>query len=175
MAKINIDFQILTTHDPKVITIVDTSEWGLIETKPAIIEIIVPGETKPSVHFFQKHKVTVLNSKNLNVDCKNDGVYLNLPDGIYFITVKGSPDTYSKTRQFLKTDSTRLELDQYIVDLNLESGDFTKELLDKVQRINMFIEAAESNTRLGNYSGAQSLLFKAQRTLDKLKKCKTCV
>ena len=38
---INLDFQVLSTGDPKILAIVDTSVWGFIEDKPAIIEIIL--------------------------------------------------------------------------------------------------------------------------------------
>lgn len=177
MSKIKLDFQVLTIFDPKLITVVDTSYWGEIEGKPSIIEITMPGESKPVVHYFDKFKFNILNSHNLGINCStcSDIVFSELPDGIYHITIKGSPDSFSITKQFLKTDSTRLKLDEFIVSTDLNCHEFSKELIERIQKINLFIEAAESNTRLGNYEEAQQLLFRAQKHISKLKGCKVCV
>lgn len=174
---INIDFQILQTNDPKVIVIVDTSDWGHIESKPSIIELTLPGEERKIVHYFEKHKVNVFNSVTLQQGCHTcpENSYVDLPDGIYHVTVKGSPDTFNLTRQFLKTDKTQLEIDKFIVALDLNCSSFSNEIVDKIQKITILMEAAESNTRLGNYYEAQSLLFKVQKLVNKLKGCKACV
>jgi hypothetical protein len=39
---------------------------------------------------------------------------LDLPDGIYDVTIKGSPDTFQKNRQYLRTTKTQLELDKLL-------------------------------------------------------------
>lgn len=176
MKHINIDFQILPTFDPKVILVVDSSEWLHIEDKPSIIEVILPGETKSIIHYFDKRKVNIFNSFNLGLSCPtcpSESELVELPDGIYHFTVKGSPDTFLKERQYLKTDKTRLELDEFI--LSLSSNDPSNELIEKVNKINFILEAAESSTRVGDFCSAQELLFKAQKMIKKLKNCKSCV
>lgn len=179
MAKINIDFQILPTYNPKTILVVDTSDWAHIEGKPSIIEILLPGEVKPVVQFFDKYKVNKFNSTNLGTHCETCSgkkvEHVNLPDGIYHFTVKGSPDKFSLTKQFIRTDNTRLDLDSFINSVNLNCNDFSKDIIDRIQKINFFIEAAESNTRMGNYCEAQETLFKAQKMISKLKGCNLCV
>lgn len=178
MGKINVDFQITSTHDPKYIVVIDTSNWEHISNKPSIIEILLPGEQKPVVHYFDKNRVNVFNSYNLFLncdDCPQGAELLDLPDGIYHITVKGSPETFNRTRQFLKTDKTRLELDKYISTLSLTCDEFSKEVLERINKINLFLQGAEANTRLGHYCEAQELLFKVQKMMSKLKKCKACV
>lgn len=178
MGVINVDFQVMPTQDPKYIVVVDTSNWEHIEHKPSIIEILLPGEQKPIVHYFDKGKVNVFNSYNLFLNC--DSCYkgselAELPDGIYHITVKGSPETFNKTRQFLKDDKTRLELDRYLSSVSLKCEDFNKESIERIEKINLFLQGAEANTRLGQYCEAQELLFKAQKMMEKLKKCRLCV
>lgn len=177
MKKINLDFQIVSTNDPKNIFVVDSSEWAQISSKPSIIEITLPGETEPIVHPFEKNKVNVFNSFNLNIHCTTclEPDFKDLPDGIYHITVKGSPDSFSLSKQFLKTDKTQLEIDKFISSMNLSCGDFSKESMDKIQKIFILLEAAESNTRLGKYCEAQELLFKVQKLTKKLNGCKLCV
>lgn len=178
MAKINIDFQILPTYDPKTIIVVDTSNWEQIESKPSIIEILLPGEITPITHYFDKNKVNVFNSQNLGLlcaTCEDRDVFIDLPDGIYQFTVKGSPEKFTLKRDFLKTDLTQLELDKVILSFDLQCNDFSSEILNKIKKINLYLEAAESNTRLGYYCEAQDLLFKAQKMISKLKGCKVCV
>lgn len=175
--KINIDFQVIPTFDPKTILVVDTSNWAHITEKPSIIEITLPGESDVITHYFDKNKINILNSNNLYSTCHTceEQPLIDLPDGIYTITVKGSPDKFNLTRQYLKTDVTRLKVDTFISTLNLNCDNISSDLINRIQRINLFLEAAESNTRLGNFFEAQQLLFKAQKYTTKLKGCKTCV
>lgn len=171
MSKINIDFQILTTYDPKFVLVVDTSAWGSIDGFPSIIEVTLPGREDAIVHFFDKHKVNAFNSHNLMNNCFDcdPADNIDLPDGIYTITVKGSPDKFYKTRYFLKTDRTRRELDEFIVSFNTKYELASQELLNKIQKINFYLEAAEANTRLGNFKEAQELLLRTKRSINKLK------
>ena len=42
MNDIRLSFQVLETRDPKVLQVLDESEWGLLEDRKAIIEITTP-------------------------------------------------------------------------------------------------------------------------------------
>lgn len=176
-SSINIDFQVLVTHDPKVLVVADTSDWAHIVDKPAIIEIIIPGNVDPIVHYWSKGDVNVFNSSNLMLGCGecDEAGLGDLPDGIYQITLKGSPDSFNKTRQYLKSDITRRDIDKAVSTLNLGCGEYSRSYIDKVQKIELFMSAADSNARLGNFCEAQDLLFKVQKLAAKLKKCKQCV
>ena len=173
---IELDFEVLITHNPKKIVIADTSYWGPIVDKPSIIEILMPGESKVITHYYDKNRVNSLDSYTLGLSCQtcNEIVLNDLPDGIYHFTIKGSPDSFNLTKQFLKTDLTQLIVDEYIMNLTLECNEFSKEVMDQVQKIQLFLESAESNTRLGMYENAQSLLFKVQKMVKKLKGCQPC-
>lgn len=179
MSQINIDFQILTNYNPKYLVVVDTSEWEFIKLEPAIIEITPPGFSDAVTHYFDKQKVNVFNSVNLGLNCTNCGTkehdLKDLPDGVYQITVKGSPDTFQSTRHFLKTDNIRLQLDKAFMKFNLSCNEFDNIFLSSLQKIDFFLNAAEANARLGNHCEAQELMFKAEKDINKLKNCKSCV
>ncbi len=70
----------------------DTSIWSFIENKPAIIEIIPPGVVDPIVYNVAKNKTNIFNTSNLGMS--NIGVLNDLPDGVYKVTIKGSPDSF---------------------------------------------------------------------------------
>lgn len=178
LQNINIDFQVLDTKDPRIITIADSSMWGHIVNKPSIIEIIMPGEKNPIVHYFMKKQLNIFNSINLALNCVSEcggTELLDLPDGIYTITVKGSPDSFNMTRKYLRTTKTQLELDKLYIRLNLlcQKGDFND--LKNLTDIMLLLKAAEANVRYDNIKTAQELFFKAQDLIEKLKKCKGCV
>lgn len=176
MEKINIDFQIVENSNPKNITIFDTSSWGHIVDKPSIIEITVPGFDKPVVHYFDKRSVNYFNSLNLSLNCEGcNDEEADLPDGIYEITVKGSPDKFYNTKSYLKTDTIRLQLDEMFTKIDFCKKDVDSTLVKSIQKIDLYIKAAEAHVRFDNICSAQELLFKAQEDMNKLKNCKTCI
>ena len=174
---INIKFQILKNNDPKNLVVFDLSEWAHIYDQPSIIEILLPGFSEPVVHYFDKKSINYFNSSNLGLCCtdcfKDDEV--DLPDGLYNITVKGSPDKFNYSLSYLKTDTIRLELDSLFMKLNFCGKDVDSEILKKIQKIDLYIKAAEANIRFDNVCEAQELFFKAQEDIKKLINCKTCI
>lgn len=179
LERINIDFQVLKTRYPKVLSIADYSTWGVTESKPSIIEIILPGESKPVVEYFDKRKINIFNSINLNINCPTgdcfDEEYIDLPDGIYEITLKASPDKFYKTRKHLRTELTELDLDKMYINLNLICKNKDEDLADKLTNIDLLLRAAEANVRYDNICKAQELFFKAQELINKTKNCSGCV
>ena len=116
--KTTIDFQVLETFDTRYLSVADYSDWGLAESRNAIIEITLPASDKPVTHYFDKKAINRFNSILLGLNCS--GVEnLDLPDGIYQFTVKGSPDSFNFKRDFLKTDLTQLDLDKFIVSFDI--------------------------------------------------------
>lgn len=177
--KINIDYQVLSTRDASVLSVADYSTWGQIGNKPSIIEIIMPGDKEPVVHYFNKREINIFNSVNLNINCPSgdclEAELLDLPDGIYEITVKGSPDKFQKTRKYLRTELTQLELDKMYIGLNLLCENKDENLLNILTDIDLHIRAAESNVRYDNICKAQELLFRTQELIEKAKGCSGCV
>src|SRR5690554_4619791 len=144
---ISIDFQVVPTGNPKTLAVMDTSTWGILEDRPSIIEIIPPNKEEPITHYFEKGKVSIFNSSNLLLS--NIGLYVDMPDGLYTITVKGSPDTNCKKRYFLKDDKTKIELYKMYASLGVEDDKKTKRLKKEIQDVEMLIRGANALIALG--------------------------
>jgi len=169
---VNLDFHVLSTGDPKILVVMDTSVWGFIEDKPSIIEIILPGSKKVRVYNFIKGKANVFNSSNLLITPV--GQYCELVDGIYKITVKGSPDSHCKHRGFLKTDSAKLKLYKMYNSLNLEDGKSDRDKKEKIQDIDLLIKAAEASVSLGKYKKGMQFFKRAVQELNEYNECENC-
>lgn len=170
--KINIDFQIIPTGDPKLLVVADTSVWGAIEDKPSIIEIKIPNSDKVVVHYFEKNKLNIFNTSNLLLSAV--GTYNDLSDGIYSITVKGSPDSFCKSRDFLKDDKTKLEMYKLYISLGFDNDDKTKRLKAKLYELDMLIRAANANVILGKSPKGASILKRAMEDLKLYNNCNDC-
>ena len=177
MKKIDVKFQVLNNNDTKNLAVFDLSEWAHIDSEPAIIEIVLPGFSDPVVHYFGKHSINYFNSHSLGLSCGECGneEEVDIPDGVYEITVKGSPDKFRYHLSHLKTDSTRLELDALFMKLNFCKNEVDQDLLKRIQKIDLYIKAAEANIRYDNICEAQELFFKAQDDIKKLANCKNCI
>lgn len=174
--KINIKFDILNNNNPKNIVVFDTSEWAHIENKPSIIEITLPGNSDFVTHYFTKHGINYFNSENLGLHCNGcESEELELPDGVYTITVKGSPDNFQSTLNYLKTDRARFKLDSLFLKINFCNKDVDSDLVKQIHKIDLYIKSAEAHTRYGNICDAQELFFKAQQDIEKLQNCKNCI
>lgn len=173
--KINIDFQIVDTDDPLCLIVADSSYWQLIEGKPAIIEITIPGASDPVTNTFQKNSLNIFNSINLGLTCPNcdDASLTELPDGVYTIVVKGSPDSFQKEKCYLRTTLLRLELDKIYIKANLLDRTTSKDLIEKLNMINLLIRAAEANLRYGNLRETQQIMFEINYLVEKIKRCPT--
>lgn len=173
---IRLNFQVYESQDPKEFIIIDTSRWEHLSEKTSIIEITLPGESKPVTRYYTKG-VNVFNSEMLYLSCDDCGEsFEDLPDGIYKITVKGSPDRFNKTKNYLRTTKTRLKLDELYINAAdcFNSDEDSRRRIIKINEINFLLNSAEANARNGNNETAQNLFFKAQKVLDKTSKCKTC-
>ncbi len=173
---IRLSCQIVDTHDPKVLMVMDESEWGLLEDRKAIIEIITPGRKEPSVFFLGKNQVNVFTSLTLGLNCHENGglEYLDLPDGIYDITLKGSPSYYSFNRKFLKTDILRRRMDRLWIKTNVLCEHEDKGLLDKIKELEYLMAVTEANVRLGNIKEAHDIIDRINDLLDMANNCINC-
>ncbi len=175
--KIIIDFQVFDNENPKVLIVDDSSLWKHIEDNPSIIEITLPGESEPRVITFGKNRRNIFTSVILGISCFEDceeNDYVDLPDGVYTITVKGSPDSFNKTRKFLKTSLLELELKQLFVTQGLECKDVSKSFLELKQEVDLYLKGAKSNITFNNSQKAFDLYNRACDAMQKLKDCKPC-
>ena len=172
---INIDFFPFTLYDPKLLLISDNSNWLTIEADPAVINITLPGSAIPKEFTFTKNGTNIFNSHLLGITCLTGTCpgeeYVYLPDGIYTITVTGTPDTYTKTKYYLKTDITQQRIDKILIDssFSLISGD--KVLRDRILDIKILINIAEAHLRKGEVNEAKRFIDIAISELTKLESC----
>lgn len=170
-----IDFQILRSDDPNVIMIADASMWEHIENKPAVIEITTPGASSADViKYFEKNQITIFNSVNMNMSCNSGDCedFCPLPDGVYTIVLKGSPDSFFKQKKYLHTANTRLKLDELYVKSFSICEDANKGTIKLLDEIDFLITAAEANVRMDNINDAQYLFYKSQELIENLDVCK---
>ena len=179
MSNINIDFQVYDSYDPKQIIILDSSVWAFIENKRAVIEIITPGNSKPVGFDFTKKGVTLLNYIYLDINC-NKGCptdFKELPDGIYEITVKGSPENFYKKRFYLRTTLLELQLDEILIQNYSECNSCAEQTEDisRILRYKDLIKVADAFVRRNFNAEAQDIIFKIQRFVKNYhKNCKKC-
>ncbi len=175
MNNIKLDFEVVGTNNPKNLKIVDESEWGILADRPAIIEIKAPGKEDYATHYLGKNQINVFNSMTLGINCDDpDKKFINLPDGIYDITIKGSPSSYSFNRKYLKTDSIRLNLDKVWARSGILCDHEDDDLMNKIKEVEFVLVAAESNTRIGNLIEAEELFKKAEKLMWVINNCEDC-
>lgn len=177
MKNIKIDFQVYDSGDPKVLIVLDTSNWSLIYDKPSIIEIITPGFNDPIILNYGKKEVNIFTSASLGLNCSNcNDEYIDLPDGVYEITVKGSPDKFNKKRLYLKTTTIQSKLDDILIKFYSECKECSEKNDDisKILRYKNLIEVAEAFIRKGMKCEAQEILNKVQLFLKKFNNCRKC-
>lgn len=169
---INLDFHVISTGDPKVLVIMDTSVWGAIEDKPAILEITIPGSISVKTFNYLKGKIDVFNSSNLLITPV--GEYKDLVDGIYQISLKGSPDTNCVHRDYLKTDKAKLEMYKIYSSLGIDNN---KEAIRKkkiIQNIDMLIRAAEGLVSRGELKKGMMFFKEAIKRINDYNECQNC-
>ncbi len=177
IGKINIDFQVVESHDPKILMIADFSEWAHIVNQPAVISITMPGAANPIQHNFIKYNINGFNSNTLGITCDigcDDPEYIDLADGIYEICLEGSPNTFRKLRYYLKIDATRLEWDKQLVKLGFRYNDSIEKQRKHLETIDWLLDLASASTRLGEIPEASEYFQEALKMLEKYKECKTC-
>lgn len=168
MGDIVIDFEVLDRRATDMLYVADFSEWGIIVDKPSIIEITAPGYEKPSVHYFKKGAINGFNSLNLGLNCNGCGDVRNpLDDGIYIITVKGSPDKYSKTKHLLRTVCFENDLDKLFINAVTGCRLPSKEKMDYISKARFYLNASKANLRHGNYKAANKLFGEAIEVVKK--------
>ena len=175
MNNINLDFEVIGSYNPKTLRVADQSEWGILADRPAIIEIKRPGSEELYTYYFGKNQLNVFNSKTLGVNPgapAND--FVDIPDGIYDITIKGSPSSYSVNRKYLKTDSMRLNIDKVWARAGILCEGENDEIIEKIKEVEFVLTVAESSMRIGNFDTVQQLMDKAQHLIDVINDCKYC-
>lgn len=173
-----VDFDVIPTNNPKRLWITDASDWGVAENQASVIEITPPGSKVSINNTFIKRNLNVFHSVNLKLSCVNtcvDQQYQDLPDGVWSITLKSSFTDLNKTRYYLKTDQTQLQIDKIYVRAGLEFDKSQKAFREDLQDIEFLIRSASAWTRLGNSFKASRDFIQAQELLIKYQNCVNCI
>lgn len=176
--KINIDFEVIPTNNPKRLWITDCSDWSVAENKASIISITPPGSSTPINNTFVKHNLNVFHSVNLLLSCLaecKEQEYQDLPDGIYTIKLHSSYTDIDKTRYFLKTDLTQLNLDQVYIKSGLEYDKNNKSFREDLQDIEFLLRTASAHARNSDVFKSNRDFKMAQELLYKYISCKDCI
>lgn len=178
IGKINVDFQVINSYDPKVLIVADSSTWLNADNLPSYISITPPGSKQAITHIFQKHRMNIFNSVNLGLTCLTEcgeQNYVDLNDGIWTINLKSSFQGIEKTRYYLKSDKMRLTLDQAYIKASLEYDQKDRQLREDLEDIEFLLRTSEAFTRDGNYTKASRNFSDAQEILRKYIECKNCL
>lgn len=170
---IKLDFEVVGTNNPKVLRVVDESEWGILANRPAVIEVKGPDMESAVSYYLGKNQLNIFTSVTLGYTC-DKYEYENLPDGVYEITIKGSPSTYTFTRHYLKTDILRLNIDKVWARTNVLCDYVDDDLIEKIKKVEYIVVVAEANMRLGNIETAEELIEKANKLLYIINNCADC-
>lgn len=169
-------FDVLKTEkrDTKVLKIADTTTWGAISDRPAVFRITPPGKPGETSHYVGKNQVNYFTSMHLGYNEPREFVMKDLPDGIYDITLEGSPSTqYSLNHKYLKTDATVNKLAKLIARQSIDST-FDSTLEEKIREIRILLEMGEANAICGNTGNAVKLLEKANKIINQAQQCVKC-
>jgi hypothetical protein len=176
--QIKIDFDVIQST-AQTLWIGDSSNWLHIEDTPANISITLPGSKRALVFSFLKKAINSFNSHNLGITCLQgdctEEQYGDLPDGIYTILLKSSFTGFEKTKFYLKTDRTELELSKVIVKHGFEYSKNDKDFRNKIYDIDWLIKVAKSHAKVGDFVKADRFFQQARELLRTLSDCKDCI
>lgn len=175
IGKINVDFYVFSEYDPKVLLVGDNSSWLHIQDSPAIIEILLPGSAKPIIFTYLKNGINSFNSHNLKITClKGDCTeeeFVDLPDGIYTITVKGSPSTFQRTKYHLKTDRLQQVIDKNLIDLGFYFDEHKVKQRDELLNVKVLLMIAEAHIRREDIQQAKKYYDLAKAEVERIDEC----
>ncbi len=166
--KINLDFHILETGSPRIISIYDNSDWEYAEDLPSYLVIKIPGSKKDKTFSFKKEGINTLNSHNLGLSCLKGNCqeeeYVDLPDGIYTITVKSGYEGIEATKFYLKTDRFDIEFAKVLIKYGFEY-DKNQDFINYMTKIKFLVDVAKSHAILGDFVNSQRYFEEAKQLL----------
>lgn len=166
---IEIDFRI--SSDLYFLHIQDLSCWGIAQDKPSVIEITMPGYSSPVKRYFYKED-TSYDASSLDMICDDTCPLVELPDGIYHVLIKASPDKFFAEYDYLKLDILQRDIDiAYVESMSNECTDCQrKDLLN----IEFQKKVAEAYNRKGLIKEANYAYKTARKALYKILNCQNC-
>lgn len=157
----------ITVVDTKVfskqIIVADLSDWGAIVNEPSIMEVTYNEETN-YVGDFGKGRYNRIDSLKMFGEVNE-----SLPDGLYKITVKGSPDIHKKTIYYFRTDDLRQRFGYIYLS---EKGDAN--LIDKIYEVFIMLESIKLLVCQGNITRAREKYETAIKIIEVIETSYEC-
>ena len=163
--KPNINFTVIEGYNPKFLSINDVSYWGILEDKPAIIEIYKPQKEEPIIHVLEKNTVMNFNSSNLFINCGDCDELVDLPDGLYKIIIKGSPDSNKFQRWYFKADGF------YTRMFSLKNKNCCGKIDTELIELHSLIIMAKGLADIGEDCKSAEIIEELKRELKRLEGC----
>lgn len=158
-----LDFEIITTEDPKKLVIVDSSTW----VGAAGINITLPEATTPITLVLNKNLVNTFYNADLNV------IEEELPDGLYTVAIDDGTELTNLSKDYLRTASLKKNIDKLYLRCYIDC-DTPLSFVNKITDIELNLEAAYAHLNLGDSTKAIYFYKRAKEKVDKLLNCKTC-
>lgn len=166
-----IKVEIVDTYDIRVIRVSDESNWKHLINETTYIKVTTPGRTKEILNYFQKDKVNLLNSNNLELTLNGDKL-VALPDGIYNINVFVDGDNnFCHSFSYLRTVNFMLEVDKLLIDMDLCSCSEENTSIKLYSKIELLMKSAHANIRSGNIDQALCEFEKAKELKEEISGC----
>lgn len=171
---IRINFDIFSST-PKNLIVADDSDWLYSENLPAHVCITLPGSKKFRTFPFKKEAMNRFNSHILGLSCLagncKEEFYIDLPDGIYIITLKSGYTDLENTKFYLKTDLFKQEFSKIAIKFGVEYLEDSRLFLEEMSFIKGLIIVAESHAHEGDFVKAQRFFEQAKDNLSKRANC----
>ena len=99
-----------------------------------------------------------------------------LPDGVYKIVLKGSPDNFYKERNYLRTTELKSQIDELLIDsyTDCENCEKSNIQIERLIRYKNLIVVAEAFIRNNQPREAHRIVQNLRDKLSKLKRCPEC-
>lgn len=175
IGNINIKYSIYS-DSPELLKVEDYSDWVYAENMPSYIQITVPGSKNPKNYTFTKGKRNIFNSHNLGLSCLSEDCkeeeYVDLPDGIYTVTVKSGYENIFETNYYLKTDRFEVEYGKVLIKYGI---DVDQDFINLMVKIKYILETAKAATVQGDIIVAHKYFQEASKILKRFVECKNCL
>lgn len=165
-----LDFNVIPTNNCKVLQLVDSSNWASTLSERAYIDITTPGMNKCITTIFQKQKVNIYNSNNLELSDVTDYSFLApIPDGIYTITLKQCDfSTFNVTKYHFQDCQLRCQINKKLIGIDLLCKPCREPLMNDIRIIRDFLDGAVAQAQLCNVNKAMEYYNRASTLLKRL-------
>jgi hypothetical protein len=172
-----IDFVVLDTNDPKKLILIDQSKYLDAPEKPKLF-ITPPGFVGHLEIPYKPNTLIILDSDSIGLTeaCDYDDILVNLPDGVYQITMGICPynELFSK-KAYLKTTQLEADYNELLLNTDVSSPCIEdKKLKEQIIELDILIQSAKAEVIRGNIEKATNKYKVAANKISSLNKKLNC-